>query len=307
MSLDPQLRNLLDQFAGAFAFDFSALDVTTYRSLADRGLALPEAIELAEVRDLSIAGAGAALPARLYRPQAGGELPLLVFFHGGGFVAGTLDTHDDLCRRLARESAAVVVSVAYRLAPEAAFPAAPEDCYRAAIELVERAGELGVDGDRFGLCGDSAGGNLAIAVARSLARDAGPRVSALCLFYPVTDLARESASYRQFASGYFLEAEMMRWFRGHYLGHADPGDPLASPLLAGALAGLPPTCLFSAEYDPLRDEGEAFAERLRQAGCEVRLVRAAGMVHGFASFAPFVEEAAVHLRDAGAWLRRALS
>ncbi|WP_374439316.1 alpha/beta hydrolase [Pseudomonas panipatensis] len=307
MSLDPQMQYLLDQFAGAFALDFAQLDAGTYRNLADQGLPGLAPLALAEVRELRVAGAAGELPARLYRPQAGAALPLLVFLHGGGFVAGTLDTHDDLCRRLALASGAAVVSVAYRLAPEAPFPAAPEDCYRATCDLHARAAELGIDASRLAIAGDSAGGNLAIAVARLARQRGGPRIAALCLFYPVTDQACDSASYREFAEGYFLEAQMMQWFWRQYLPAATAHDEaLVSPLRADDLAGLPPTCVFSAEFDPLRDEGEAFARRLLDCGVEARLVRAKGMIHGFASFAPFVVRAAEHLQDAAAWLRRAL-
>ncbi|MCY1427450.1 Carboxylesterase NlhH [compost metagenome] len=303
MSLDPQIQSLLAQFSSFPALDFANLDAVTYRQFADQSMAPAGAVPLAEVHDLRVAG----LDARLYRPQLDAELPLLVYLHGGGFVGGNLDTHDDLCRRLARDSGALVVSLAYRLAPEAPFPAAPEDCYRATCELVQRAAELGVDAERLAVAGDSAGGNLAIAVARLAKQRGGPAISALALFYPVTDQSCDSASYRELAEGYFLSAAMMHWFWRQYLGDATQQcDPLASPLHTDDLAGLPPTCLYSAEYDPLRDEGEAFAERLRAAGVPIQLVRAQGMIHGFASFAPFVEQAAVHLGDAAAWLRRAL-
>jgi len=304
MALDPHMQALLDQFAGAFALDFDTLDVTTYRSFADQGMA-GEPVALAEVRELRLAG---ELPARLYRPSAEAGLPLLVFFHGGGFVAGTIDTHDDLCRRLAQATGAAVASVGYRLAPETRFPGPADDCYRATCELVERAAELGVDASRLALAGDSAGGNLAIAAARLLSQRGGPRPNALCLFYPVTDQSCGTASYREFAKGHFLEASMMHWFWRQYLGQwPAPLDVLASPLHAADLGGLPPTLLLSAEYDPLRDEGEAFAERARAAGADVALVRAEGMIHGFASFAPFAPRAAAYLAEAAAWLRGNLS
>ncbi|XEG70320.1 alpha/beta hydrolase [Pseudomonas sp. abacavir_1] len=304
MALDPHMRVLLEQFAGAFALDFERLDAATYRGFADQGLgAAPLALE--EVRELRLAG---ELPARLYRPSAADGLALLVFFHGGGFVAGNLDTHDDLCRRLALATGAAVASVGYRLAPEAPFPAAPEDCYQATCELVARAAELGVDAERLALAGDSAGGNLAIAAARLLRQRGGPRPRALCLFYPVTDQACASASYGEFAKGHFLEAQMMHWFWRQYLGQwPAPLDALASPLHADDLGGLPPTLLLSASHDPLRDEGEAFAERARAAGADVRLVRAEGMLHGFASFAPYAPRAEGYLNQAAAWLRDALA
>ncbi|MDF3936719.1 alpha/beta hydrolase [Pseudomonas citronellolis] len=305
MALDPHLQAILDQFAGAFALDFSQLDAASYRGFADQGLAAGAPLALAEVCELRLAD---GLAARLYRPSAAADLPLVIFFHGGGFVAGTLDTHDDLCRRLALGSSAAVVSVAYRLAPEAPFPAAPEDCQRACVELVGRAAELGVDARRLALAGDSAGGNLAIAAARLLHQRGGPRPRALCLLYPVTDQGCESASYREFAKGHFLEAEMMQWFWRQYLGQwPAPLDTLASPLYADDLGALPPTLLLSASHDPLRDEGEAFAERARAAGAEVRLVRAEGMLHGFASFAPHAPRAEQYLGDAAAWLRDTLA
>lgn len=305
MALDPHMQALLDQFAGAFALDFAQLDAPTYRSFADQGLAPGEPLALAEIRELHVAG---DLPARLYRPSDEADLPLLVFFHGGGFVAGTLDTHDDLCRRLALGSGAAVVSVGYSLAPEAQFPVPAEDCYRATCELVQRAAELGVDATRLSLAGDSAGGNLAIAASRLLAQRGGVKPSALCLFYPVTDQECGSVSYREFAKGHFLEAGMMHWFWRQYLGQwPAPLDPLASPLHADDLGRLPPTLLLSAECDPLRDEGEALAERARAAGADVRLVRAEGMLHGFASFAPFVPRAAAYLGEATAWLRATLA
>ncbi|QRY78318.1 alpha/beta hydrolase [Pseudomonas sp. PDNC002] len=304
MALDPHMQALLDQFAGAFDLDFQQLDATSYRRFADQGVATGEPLNVAEVRELRVAD---DLPARLYRPSAEAGLPLLVFFHGGGFVAGTLDTHDDLCRRLALGSGAVVVSVGYRLAPEAVFPTAAHDCGQAVAELVVRAAELDVDASRLALAGDSAGGNLAIASARLLRQRGGPLPRALCLFYPVTDQTCGSASYREFAKGYFLEAAMMHWFWHQYLGQwPAPLDVLASPLHAADLGTLPATLLMSAECDPLRDEGEAFAERARAAGAEVELVRAEGMLHGFASFAPFVPRAQAYLDDASAWLRCAL-
>ncbi|MCE4069367.1 MULTISPECIES: alpha/beta hydrolase [Pseudomonas] len=304
MALDPHMQALLEQFAGAFALDFAQLDAATYRGFADQSLVAGEPLTLAEVRELRLLD---DLPARLYRPSAAAGLPLLVFFHGGGFVAGTLDTHDDLCRRIALGSGAVVVSVGYRLAPEAPFPAAPNDCCQAVAELVARAAELEVDATRLALAGDSAGGNLAIAAARLLSQRGGPIPGALCLLYPVTDQSCGSASYREFASGHFLEASMMHWFWRQYLGSwPAPLDVLASPLHAADLGALPRTLLMSAECDPLRDEGEAFAERARAAGADVECVRAEGMLHGFASFAPFVPRAQAYLDDAAAWLRDVL-
>ncbi|MDE3736976.1 MULTISPECIES: alpha/beta hydrolase [Pseudomonas] len=308
MSLDPQIAAVLQQFSGMPQPDYSQLDPVQYRQFSDNLMPPMPGERLFEVRNLRLAGAEGELDARLYRPEDRDDLPLLVFFHGGGFVIGNLDTHDNLCRSLARLTGAVVVSVGYRLAPEHRFPAAPHDCYRATCDLVERARELGFDASRLALAGDSAGANLAIAVSRLAQIRKGPRIASQCLFYPATDARCESASQHEFAEGYFLTREQMQWFWRQYLPRAEQGDDaLASPLRAEELAGLPPTTVFSAEYDPLRDEGEAFARRLEQAGVKTRLERCAGMIHGFISMAAFVSGAQAVLESAAADLRHALN
>ena len=307
MLLDKQIAGVLQQFRDIPEPDFSQVDAAQYRQFSDNLLPAIPGDPMSEVRDLKVAGADGDLGARLYRPSEEPDLPLLVFFHGGGFVMGNLDTHDNLCRSLARQTEAVVVSVAYRLAPEHPFPAAPLDCYAATCWLVEHAAELRVDGSRLAVAGDSAGGNLALAVSRLAAQGKGPKISYQCLFYPVTDAGCDSQSFEEFAESYLLSAKAMRWFWQQYLqedGQAD--DPLASPLRAESLAGLPPTTLFTAGFDPLRDEGEALAECLREAGVSVRVQRYEGMIHGFISMAPFVEGAAQALSDAAADLRGAL-
>lgn len=308
MSLDNQIAAVLQQFRDLPEPDFSQLEARQYRQFCDNLQPAIPGDPMSEVRDLRVAGAAGELDARLYRPLEQDNLPLLVFFHGGGFVMGNLDTHDNLCRSLARMTEAVVVSVAYRLAPENPFPAAPLDCYAATCWLVEHAAELGVDGTRLALAGDSAGGNLALAVSRLATQNRGPKIRYQCLFYPVADARCDSHSYADFAEGYFLTSAMMYWFWQQYLQDASQGDdPLASPLRADNLAEMPPTTLISAAFDPLRDEGEAFAQRLQQAGIPVRLQRCEGMIHGFISMAPYVEGAAHALSDAAADLRKALS
>ncbi|MCO6058271.1 alpha/beta hydrolase [Pseudomonas sp. MOB-449] len=308
MSLDPQIAAVLQQFSNMPQPDYSQLDPVQYRQFSDNLMPPIPGERLFEVRNLRLAGAEGELDARLYRPEDSDRLPLLVFFHGGGFVIGNLDTHDNLCRSLARLSGAVVVSVAYRLAPESRFPAAPHDCYRATCDLVERARELGFDASRLALAGDSAGANLAIAVSRLAQIRKGPRIAYQCLFYPATDARCNSASQAEFADGYFLTREQMRWFWNQYLPRPDLiDDALASPLRAEDLAGQPPTTLLSAEYDPLRDEGEAFARRLQQAGVKTRLERCEGMIHGFVSMAAFVTGAQAALVSAAADLRQALN
>lgn len=308
MPFDSQIAAILQHFSGLPQPDLSQLSAAQYRQFADNMMQPIPGETMAEVRDLRVAGADGELDARLYRPLDQPNLPLLVFFHGGGFVFGTLDTHDNLCRSLAKQTGALVVSIAYRLAPEAKFPAAPLDCYSATCWLVEQAQQLGCDASRVALAGDSAGANLALAVSRLAAARNGPRISYQCLFYPVTDGRCDSASYEAFAEGYFLTREMMLWCWQHYLQSPEQADDaLASPLRAEDLASLPPTALITAEFDPLRDEGEAFAERLRQAGVAVRLRRYDGMIHGFASMAAFVDRAAEALAEAAADLRTALN
>ncbi|MCY1349468.1 alpha/beta hydrolase [Metapseudomonas lalkuanensis] len=308
MSLDPQIAAVLQQFSGMPKPDYSQLDPVQYRQFCDNLMPPIPGERLFEVRNLKLAGAEGELDARLYRPEDRDDLPLLVFFHGGGFVIGNIDTHDNLCRSLARQCNAVVVSVAYRLAPESRFPAAPHDCYRATCDLVERARELGFDASRLAVAGDSAGGNLAIAVSRLAQIRKVPRIAYQCLFYPATDARCGSASHEAFADGYFLTREQMRWFWSQYLPRAElVDDALASPLRAEDLTGLPATTLISAEYDPLRDEGEAFAKRLQQAGVQVRLERCEGMIHGFISMAAFVGKAQSALEAAAADLRQALN
>jgi acetyl esterase len=240
------------------------------------------------VSETSVPGPAGPVPLRIYRPGATPRLPLIVFYHGGGFVLCDLDSHDALCRSLANATGFAVASVAYRLAPEARFPEPLEDCYAALVALVGRAAEWGFDADRVAVCGDSAGGNLAAAVAL-LARDrGGPRLRHQGLIYPVTDAGCDTASMRELATGFMLSREIMQWFWNCYLASAaDGADGRASPLRAKDLGGLPPATIVTAEFDPLRDEGEAYADRLRESGVPVVGRRYLGMIHGFTSL-PFV-------------------
>lgn len=259
--------------------------------------------QLAERRSLELDG----VPAELSRPTAAGDgpLPLIVFFHGGGFVIGSVTSYRRLTGHLANLAGALVLSVDYRLAPEHPFPAAPEDALRAFRAAAARAAELGADPAQLFLAGDSAGGNLA-AVTALLARDAGgPRAAGQILIYPVTDMAGETASRRAFASGLFLEQETMRWFGNAYLPDGiDPADWRASPLRAARHADLPAAFILTAQLDPLRDEGEAYGDKLRAAGVEVTGHRHAGMIHGFLSMGGLIPEARDALTLIAAWLRR---
>ncbi|MGC4806970.1 alpha/beta hydrolase [Micromonospora sp. DT233] len=256
-----------------------------------------------DVRDESLPGPAGDLPLRRYRPAADGPLPTLVYFFGGGWTLGGVDTADGICRRLANATGAQVVTVGYRLAPEHPFPAAVRDCHAAVRRLAEHADEFGVDPARLAVGGDSAGGNLAAAVTL-LCRDAGgPSVAAQLLVYPNTD-QRERVEPAEGQDPLLFNRHSVAWYRGHYLPDpADAANPLASPLLAEDLTGLPPALVITAEYDPLREEGERYAQRLRDAGVPVELARYPGMIHGFFAM-PGAFDAGRHAQDrAAAFLR----
>jgi len=221
------------------------------------------------------------IPARAYAVTTDRSLPIVVWYHGGGFVIGDLETADRICRKLAIGTGALVISIDYALAPERPFPAGPDDCFAALQWIIENAESLGGDSSRVAIGGDSAGGNMA-AVTAIRARDAGIALRHQLLVYPVTDCTMTSTSYVANAEGYLLTADSMDWFIGHYLsGGADAKDPRVSPLYADDLRGLAPALVITAEFDPLRDEGEAYGERLEEAGNDVVLRRFDGQIHGF--------------------------
>jgi acetyl esterase len=284
MTLDPAFRALLDMPEMQLAPPPPDITPEMMRKLSREMMPPVEPPPIHSVSETSVPGPAGAVPVRIYRPNATARLPLIVFFHGGGFVLCDLETHDGLCRSLANATGFAVASVAYRLAPEARFPEPLEDCYAALAALVARAGEWGFDAERVAVCGDSAGGNLAAAVAL-LARDrGGPRLRHQGLIYPVTDAGCDTASMRELATGYMLRRDMMQWFWNCYLARAaDAADGRASPLRAKDLSGLPPATILTAEFDPLRDEAEAYADRLRAAGVQVFGRRYLGVIHGFTS------------------------
>ncbi|MDN3355861.1 alpha/beta hydrolase [Actinomadura sp. DC4] len=255
--------------------------------------------DLAETED----GAVGDVPIRIYRPESG-TLPALVYFHGGGWAIGDLDTADPMCRRLAAEAGCAVVSVGYRLAPEDPFPAAVEDAYAVTADVAGNTGRYGVRPGAVAVAGDSAGGNLA-AVTALRARDEGLPLAHQLLMCPNTDSALDSASFAEFGEGYGLSAATMAWFFGHYIGYADRFDPRVAPLRAADLSGLPPATVLTAEYDILRDEGEEYARALEAAGVPVELRRHDGMIHNFVT-SPEVFDDAVTAREwAASRLRQA--
>jgi acetyl esterase len=306
MPLDPQARALLGAMPAMP--DFSTLDLALVRAgMAQSPFDAGPAVPIATVENRTVPGPAGDIPVRVYTPEGSGPFPGLVYFHGGGFVLCSLDTHDGQCRSLAHAAGCVVVSVDYRLAPEHSYPAAPEDCYAVTQWVAKHGAELGIDVTRLAIGGDSAGGNLTAVVAL-MARDrGGPALRFQLMIYPVTDCAFDTASYRDNAEGYFLTRNMMRWFWDQYL--ADPrqaAEAYASPLRARDLSGLPPGLCITAEYDPLRDEGEAYAERLRGAGIEVHTSRYDGMFHGFFGMGGQLDKARTAVAEAAAALRAAL-
>lgn len=240
---------------------------------------------IADIENRSIPGRQSHIPVRIYRPVQTGSLPVIVFFHGGGWVLGGLKSHDAICRRIAAENRALVVAVAYRLAPEHKYPAAVEDAYDATCWVAEHAVDLGADPVKLIVMGDSAGGNLAAVVSLMSRELAGPRIAFQVLIYPGVDIGGVHPSKERYDDTPFLNRQSLIYYADQYIRQpADLKDPHVSPLLADDLSNLPPALILTAEYDPLRDEGEAYADRLREAGNEVIYVCHPSMAHGFISF-----------------------
>lgn len=310
MPLDPQARAVLEQMAAAGIQPPHTLSVPEARqALIERRRLTAGAPEpVAHVRDATIPGPAGPIPIRVYRPEGPAPLPTLVYFHGGGWVLGSIETHDGICRALANAGTCQVVSVEYRLAPEHKFPAAVEDAYAATAWVAGNAAALGSAAERIAVGGDSAGGNLAAAVCL-LARDrGGPRLAFQLLLYPVTNFAFDTPSYTENADGYLLTQADMRWFWRHYLPDEAAGrSPYASPLQAEDLRSLPPALVVTAEFDPLRDEGEAYAARLHDAGVPTELRRSDGLIHGFLGMTAAIDRANQALQDIGRTLREKLA
>jgi acetyl esterase len=305
MPLDEETRRILDMLAAAGRPPLHNCTPEQARQSFDfRPLAgVPEPV--ARIEDTAIPGPCGDIPIRIYTPQGDGPFPALMYCHGGGWVVGGLDTVDVPCRHLANRAGCVVVSVDYRLAPEHRFPAAVEDAYAAFRWLTEQARDLHVDASRIAVGGDSAGGNLAAVVAL-MARDRdGPQPYFQLLLYPVTDCALDTPSYLENADGYLLTRDSMAWFWNHYLGDADRTHPYASPLRAENHHRLPPAFVVTAEFDPLRDEGEAYAHCLSAAGVSVESKRYDGTIHGFCWMPGVLGKGRVALDDAAAALNAA--
>jgi acetyl esterase len=308
MPLDPQARFVLDQLAAQGGPQLHEMTPAEARQ-AFEDMQRPFPVEpVARVEERTIPGPGGPIPVRIYTPDgAPTPAPTLVYFHGGGWVIGSLDTHDNVCKPLANRTRLRVVSVDYRLAPEHRFPAAAEDCFAATRWVAEHGAEIGVDGTRIAVAGDSAGGNLAAVVALMARERGAPEIRHQVLIYPVTDSDFETSSYRDNADGYLLTRDGMRWFWDQYVPDRNQrANPFASPLRAEKLVGLPPATVITAEYDPLRDEGEAYATRLREAGVPVDYIRYDGQIHGFVQLQTLFDAARRAVETLGTTLRRAL-
>lgn len=310
MPLDPQAEALLKEVAASGLPPLESLTPGQARELTRQRRAqwAGDPLPVAAVEERCIQGPAGPVPLRLYKPAEAGPLPLLVYFHGGGWVNGDLDSSDVPCRAMAQGSSCLVASVNYRHAPEHKFPAAVEDGYAVLRHVAEHPREFSTAPGRIAVGGDSSGGNLAAAVTL-MARDrGGPPIAFQLLIYPVTDHRFDTRSYHDNAEGYLLTRAGMAWFWNHYLESPADGDhPYASPLRAGDFRGLPAAWIATAEYDPLRDEGEAYAARLAQAGVPVAAKRYDGMIHGFLNMAGVLDQGRQLMEDAAAALRTAFA
>ena len=307
MPLDSQAQAVMEAVA---TLGFPPNHTVSPQEARANGKARPRAPgpEVAKVEDCTIPGPDGEVPVRIYTPEGNGPFPVLVWFHGGGWVVGDLDGADGVSRHLTVGSGFVVVSVDYRLAPETKFPGPAEDCYAATQWVAQNAASINADPARIAVGGDSAGGNLAAAISL-MARDrGGPSVGFQLMVYPVTDRDFSTTSYRDNGDGYQLTRDGMIWFWDHYLqSDADAANPYAAPLLAQDLSGLPSALVITAEYDPLRDEGEAYAHRLQAAGVPTTCTRYDGMIHGFFGMSAAVDKGKQAIDQASAALRVALA
>jgi acetyl esterase len=264
--------------------------------------------EVASVADRAVPGPVGAVPIRVYRPDLNATLPVFIYYHGGGWEVGDLDSHDPLCRQIANAAGCAVVAVDYRLAPENKYPAAAEDAYAVAAWLAKEGATLGLDGDRIAVGGDSAGGNLAAVVPLMARARQGPTIAAQILVYPITNHRFDTPSYREHGQGFILAAELMQQFWRCYLADETDGEqPYASPLRAPDLGGLPRALVMTAGFDVLRDEGEAYGERLRAAGVDTTIHRYDGMMHGFLQFGSVIPEAHDAVREIALELQSAFA
>ncbi len=310
MPVDPQLQVLLNQLANPSAPPISSLTVEEMRQNRDQmSIVNPNPPPLHSIVDHTLPGPLGEIPVRIYTPTGEGPFPVLLFFHGGGFVVGSIEASDSICRMITSATPCITVSVGYHLAPEYPYPAGPEDCYAATKWVAEHATEFHGDPARIAVGGDSAGGNLATVVALISKERGGPKLLFQLLIYPTTDNHQPgTASLQENAHGYLLTREAVEWFDRHYQPpNLDQKDPHAFPLYARDLRNMPPALIITAEYDPLRDEGEMYAQRLQEAGVPVTLTRYDGMVHGFFGMTGVVDQSKIAILESVSALRKAFA
>ena len=309
MPIDPQLKAFFDQLAQAPTPKLWEMTPEQGRAafLAMVQLVGPKDVPVGKVENRKIPGPAGEIPVRIYTPVAAGSdpLPALVYFHGGGFVIGDLDTHDGLCRILTSEAGCRVIAVDYRLAPESKFPAAVEDAYAAASWVEANAPQLGIDANRLAVGGDSAGGTLAAVVSQMAKQKGKPKLCFQLLLFPATMLEGKTASRRKLPDAYFLEKQTLDWFFNHY--GADVADPRASPLMAADFTGLPPAYLMLAGFDPLHDEGLQYADKLRDAGVKVAVADYPDLIHCFIYLQTVLPQAREAMNAAAAALKQAFA
>lgn len=310
-SIDAGAQTVLDLIRLSGRPPYETLTPPEAREVSRNGRAVlqPDPPEVAELRELSARAAHGPIPMRLYRAAgaASGPLAGLVYFHGGGWVVGDLDTHDTLCRQIANAAGCVVVSVDYRLGPEHKFPAAVDDSIAATAWVSEHAADLGIDPARLAVGGDSAGGNLAAVVSLHARDHGGPPIALQALIYPGTDMSMRHDSHRRYGEGLFLTHSMILWFVNHYLRTpADREDWRASPIMAPDLSRLPPAVVITAGFDPLVEEGEEYAQKLIAAGVPVTVRRFPGQIHGFITMSRLIPEAYAAVEEVALAIRSRL-
>lgn len=309
MPLNPAVQGLLEQVAAQNSPPLPTQGVELVRQgyVAARGF-LSEKPEVANVEDRMLPGPAGDIPVRIFTPVGEAPYPILVYYHGGGWVIGDLETSDGISRSFANAASCIVVAVDYRLAPENKFPAAVDDAFAALSWVAEHAAEIGGDANRIAAGGESAGANLTAVIAQLAKEAGGPALAYQILAYPVTNFAFDTESYQENGDDYYLTQESMRWFWSLYLNNESEGtDPKASPLLREDVGGLPPGIVVTPEYDPLRDEGEAYGKRLQEAGIDFEILRAEGMIHDFLGMTNILPEAKQVIETLGGKLQAAFA
>ena len=307
MPLDPQAQAVIDTVN---ALGLPAVWEVTPEQARINAAARPRPAgpEVAAVENRSIPGPDGDVPVRIYTPEGSGPFPILVWYHGGGWVIGDLESADPTARHLCKGAGCVVVSVDYRLSPETKFPGPADDCYAATVWAANNAASLNADASRLAVGGDSAGGNLAAAISLMAADRGGPDIVHQLLVYPVTERNYETPSYSQNAEGFLLARDAMIWYWDAYLAsEADAANPYAAPMQADSLAGQPPALVITAEFDPLRDEGEAYGRRLQEAGVDTTISRYDGMIHGFFGMVGIMDKSGQVMEEATGALRAAFA